>query len=62
MAELRINAKWMAAASGEPEVTATAALVDMYVDNICLTRTRQRLRFGLSAGDVACDFVVAFEP
>lgn len=40
MAELRINAKWMAAASGEPEVTATAALVDMYVDNICLTRNQ----------------------
>ena len=40
MAELRINAKWMAAASGEPEVTATAALVDMYVDNISLTRNQ----------------------
>jgi len=40
MAELRINTKWMAAASGEPEVTATAALVDMYVDNICLTRNQ----------------------
>lgn len=40
MAELRINAKWMAAASGEPEVTATTALVDMYVDNISLTRNQ----------------------
>lgn len=40
MAELRINAKWMAAASGEPEVTATAALVDMYVDDISLTRNQ----------------------
>lgn len=40
MAELRINAKWMAAASGEPEVTATAALVDIYVDNISLTRNQ----------------------
>ncbi len=40
MAELRINTKWMAAASGEPEVTATAALVDMNVDNICLTRNQ----------------------
>jgi hypothetical protein len=40
MAELRINTKWMAAASGEPEVTATAALVDMHVDNICLTRNQ----------------------
>lgn len=40
MAELRINAKWMAAASGEPEVTATAALLDMHVDNISLTRNQ----------------------
>lgn len=40
MAELRINTKWMAAASGEPEVTATAALVEMHVDNICLTRNQ----------------------
>ncbi|BCO27843.1 hypothetical protein MIZ03_2734 [Rhodoferax lithotrophicus] len=40
MAELRINAKWMAAASGEPEVTATAALIDMSVDNISLTRNQ----------------------
>ena len=40
MAELRIKTKWMAAASGEPEVTATAALVEMYVDNICLTRNQ----------------------
>lgn len=40
MAELRINAKWMAAASGEPEVRATAALLDMSVDNICLTRNQ----------------------
>lgn len=40
MAELCINTKWMAAASGEPEVTATAALVDMHVDNICLTRNQ----------------------
>lgn len=40
MAELRINAKWMAAASGEPEVTATAALLEMYVDNVSLTRNQ----------------------
>ncbi len=40
MAELRINAKWMAAASGEPEVKATAALVDIYIDNISLTRNQ----------------------
>ena len=40
MAELRISAKWMAATSGEPEVTATAALIDMYVDNISLTRNQ----------------------
>lgn len=40
MAELRINAKWMASTSGEPEVMATAALVDMYVDNISLTRNQ----------------------
>ena len=40
MAELRISAKWMAAASGELEVKATAALIDMYVDDICLTRNQ----------------------
>jgi hypothetical protein len=40
MAELRINAKWMASTSGEPEVRATAAWVDMYIDNICLTRNQ----------------------
>lgn len=40
MAELLINAKWMAATSGEPEVMAAAALVDMYVDNISLTRNQ----------------------
>ena len=40
MAELRINAKWMASTSGEPEVMATAAWVDMYVDNISLTRNQ----------------------
>jgi hypothetical protein len=40
MADLRINAKWMAATSAEPEVTATAALIDMYVDNVCLTRNQ----------------------
>jgi hypothetical protein len=40
MAELRINAKWMASASGEPEVMATAAWVEMYVDNISLTRNQ----------------------
>jgi hypothetical protein len=40
MAELRINAKWMAGASGEPEVRATAALVDIYVDDISLTRNQ----------------------
>lgn len=40
MADLRINVKWMAAASGEPEVMATAALVDIYVDNVSLTRNQ----------------------
>lgn len=40
MAEFCINAKWMASASGEPEVRATAALVDMHVDGICLTRNQ----------------------
>ncbi|MCM2477948.1 ImmA/IrrE family metallo-endopeptidase [Serpentinimonas maccroryi] len=40
MAELRINAKWMASTSGEPEVRATAAWVDMYVDHISLTRNQ----------------------
>ena len=40
MTELRINTKWMAAASGEPEVKATAALLDIYVDNISLTRNQ----------------------
>lgn len=40
MTELRINVKWMAAASGEAEVRATAALLDMYVDNISLTRNQ----------------------
>lgn len=40
MAELRINATWMASASGEPEVKATAALLDMHIDNICLTKNQ----------------------
>lgn len=40
MAELRINVKWMAAASGEAEVKATAALVEMCLDNISLTRNQ----------------------
>lgn len=40
MAELRINAKWGAASSGEPEITATAASVEMYVDDVCLTRNQ----------------------
>lgn len=40
MAELRINAKWMASVSGEPEVMATAAWVEMYVDNISLNRNQ----------------------
>ncbi|WP_155831828.1 ImmA/IrrE family metallo-endopeptidase [Hylemonella gracilis] len=40
MARLNLNAKWMSAASGEPEVKATAALVDMYVDNISLTKNQ----------------------
>jgi hypothetical protein len=40
MAELRINAKWMAAASGEAEIMATAALVDMSIDDISLTRNQ----------------------
>lgn len=40
MAELRINAKWMAATTAEPEVRATAAMIDMYVDNISLTRNQ----------------------
>lgn len=40
MAELRINAKWMAATSGEPEVTATAALIDINVDDIILSKNQ----------------------
>lgn len=40
MAEFRLNAKWMASASGAPEVRATAALFDMYVDGIYLTRNQ----------------------
>jgi hypothetical protein len=40
MAELRINAKWMAATSGRPEVSATAALLDICVDKLCLTRNQ----------------------
>lgn len=40
MTELHINAKWMAAASGEPEVRATAAQIDIHVDRICLTRNQ----------------------
>ncbi|MGY0561690.1 ImmA/IrrE family metallo-endopeptidase [Luteimonas sp. A277] len=40
MAELSINAKWMAAESGEPEVAATAAQLNMCVDDICLTRNQ----------------------
>lgn len=38
MAELRINSKWMAAASGEPEIAATAAQLEINVDGISLTR------------------------
>lgn len=40
MAELQINAKWMAATSGEPEIVATAAMIDMHVDDISLTRNQ----------------------
>lgn len=40
MTELHINAKWMAAASGEPEVRATAAQIDIHIDRICLTRNQ----------------------
>lgn len=40
MADLRINPKWMAAASGEPEITATAAQLEIYVDDISLTRNQ----------------------
>lgn len=40
MADLWISAKWMATASGEPEVAATAALLDIYVNDTCLTRNQ----------------------
>jgi len=40
MAEFLFNAKWMAAASGEPEVRATAAMLEMSVDSISLTRNQ----------------------
>ncbi|WAC72675.1 hypothetical protein OU995_24595 [Roseateles sp. SL47] len=40
MTELLINAKWMAASSGEPEVRATAAHIDIHVDRVCLTRNQ----------------------
>lgn len=30
----------MAVASGEPEVKATAALLDMHVEKVCLTRNQ----------------------
>jgi hypothetical protein len=40
MAELLINAKWMAASSGDPELAATAALLDISVDNVSLTRNQ----------------------
>lgn len=38
MAELRIGADWMASASGDPEVAATAALLGISVDGVSLTR------------------------
>lgn len=40
MAELSINTKWMASTSGHAEAKATAALLDIYVDNISLTRNQ----------------------
>lgn len=40
MAELRINKQWMDASSGAPEIKATAARLDIQVDNICLTRNQ----------------------
>lgn len=40
MAELRIHTSWMSAACGEPEVRATAALLGMHIDNICLTKNQ----------------------
>ena len=40
MADLRINADWMAATPGQPEVAATAALLSMSVDNVSLTRNQ----------------------
>ncbi|WP_077034464.1 ImmA/IrrE family metallo-endopeptidase [Pelomonas sp. KK5] len=40
MADLRINAEWMAAASGDPEIAATAALLSMSIDDISLTRNQ----------------------
>lgn len=40
MADLRINADWMAATLGEPEVAATAAFLSMSVDNVSLTRNQ----------------------
>jgi hypothetical protein len=40
VADLRINADWMSAMSGEPEVAATAALLSLSVDNVTLTRNQ----------------------
>ncbi len=40
MADLCINAKWMASTSGEPEVMATAAWVEIHVDSMVLTRNQ----------------------
>jgi hypothetical protein len=40
MTKFHIKAKWTSAASGEPEVRATAAQIDIHVDSICLTRNQ----------------------
>jgi len=40
MADLRISVDWMAAASGEAEVAATAAMLDIRVDSVNLTRNQ----------------------
>ncbi|MCX2865530.1 hypothetical protein OOZ63_27280 [Paucibacter sp. PLA-PC-4] len=40
MADLRISAEWMPAGSGEPEVAATAGMLNISVDNVSLTRSQ----------------------
>jgi hypothetical protein len=40
MVELRISADWMHASTGEPEISATAGMLSISVDNIHLTRSQ----------------------